>query len=61
MEHHQERISQNETQTSAANANTNAVQLKDNRESSSAQKMLHKKATGQESTFKPIQKKAIST
>ncbi|MEO8237514.1 MAG: DUF4157 domain-containing protein [Flavobacterium sp.] len=61
MEHHQERISQNETRTSAANANTNAVQLKDNRESSSAQKMLHKKAVGQESTFKPIQKKANNT
>lgn len=61
MEHHQERLSQNETQTSVANANTNAVQLKDNRESSSAQKMLHKKAAGQESTFKPIQKKANNT
>jgi hypothetical protein len=61
MAQQHEKLSKNETQTCAANVNNNAIQLKDNRESGSAQKMLLKKAVGQESTFKPIQKKANNT
>ncbi|NHN24915.1 DUF4157 domain-containing protein [Flavobacterium jejuense] len=61
MAQHQEKLSQNKTQTSAANVATNAVQLKDNRESHTVQKKLHKKAIGQESTFKSIQKKTNNT
>ncbi|WP_337966037.1 DUF4157 domain-containing protein [uncultured Flavobacterium sp.] len=61
MEQRQERIHENKTQTSAANVNTNAIQLKDNRESNAVQKKLSEKAIGQESTFKPIQKKANNT
>lgn len=52
-------FAQNNSITATANSQNgkNAIQLKDNREQSSAQKKLLNKAVGQESTFKPIQKK----
>jgi hypothetical protein len=44
MEQRHQKLSENKTQTSAANVNSNAIRLKDNGESSSAQKKASEKS-----------------
>ncbi|WDF65962.1 eCIS core domain-containing protein [Flavobacterium sp. KACC 22763] len=61
MVQHQEKISHDKVQISASNANNNAVQLQDNRQSNVVQKKLEKKAIAQKSTSNLVQKKDNNT
>lgn len=62
MMQHQEKTPENKTvPASSINRGNTAVQLKDNREHSVVQQKLAEKASNQESSFTPIQRKANTT
>jgi hypothetical protein len=63
MAQHQEKLSENKIQVSAANTskNTASVQLKDNRELSVVQQKLQEKNTNADSAFTAVQKKSNNT
>jgi phage-related protein len=63
MTQHQEKLSGNKTQVTAANTNESSapVQLKDNRKMSVVQRKLQEKTTAPDSTFTSVQKKSNNT